>query len=632
MICVAMLASAMTCMAQDAAELNRFRMMAASPTDTTKVNGLRGLGRAYLGIRADSAIYFNIQALRLAEHINWTKGIAQCSLNLGASYAYIGAYDSAILYSTRALAPARIIGDKSRLALIYINRGESYAETQQYELALQDNRQAVRFAEESGNKDRQARAAQNMCAMYMNQDNYTEALPWAQKSYELNKEIGNDEMLSVAEMSLGGLLVIKKDYKKANAYLLSATERAKKNERPDVVVESAMSLAESYTRNGRFTEAVQVINNALPFTVEGQLKDRHAALLDALASAYLGLGQYNDALRAGRSGYQLVMGNDSFQKRQYLNLYEIAAAYNGLHEYKKAFDTSLLATALKDTLMKTEQGERLLKLQTQFETEEKEKQIVLLQKQQQLNVANEQRQRTFRIAAYIIVALLVLIAVLVINRFRILNRTRRRREMEEVRNNIARDLHDDIGSTLTSINVLSTVALKQSAGADFNGNVSKIRERSAGIMERMNDIVWAINPMNDALDKLLERMQAFLQEMCEQAGMDAQFSVSGNVAASALSLAQRNQLYLVFKECVNNAVKYSKGSRISVSLERKGAMLTMTVKDNGKGFDPASPNSALSGGNGLMNMKSRAKEMNGQVLISSGPGDGTEVKLEIPVE
>ncbi len=107
----------------------------------------------------------------------------------------------------------------------------------------------------------------------------------------------------------------------------------------------------------------------------------------------------------------------------------------------------------------------------------------------------------------------MVIGFLMINRYRVLNKAKRVIEMERMRNTIARDLHDDIGSMLTSINILSTVMIGQSAdGLPVATNLKKIKDRSATIMENMGDIVWAINPANDNMEKMISRMKTFAAE------------------------------------------------------------------------------------------------------------------------
>lgn len=195
---------------------------------------------------------------------------------------------------------------------------------------------------------------------------------------------------------------------------------------------------------------------------------------------------------------------------------------------------------------------------------------------------------------------------------------------ERLRTKIARDLHDEMGSTLTSINVLSKVAMQSgSLSSDVTGYLQKIKDNSGIMMESMSDIVWAINPMNDSIEKVLLRMKEFAAEMLEPAKMNYYFKVEGNLGKSLLNLEERKDLYMIFKEAINNAVKYSEATEISINLTVQNNVLQLQVTDNGKGFNSENNYS----GNGLRNMNSRALAMLATLTIHSIQNAGTTILL-----
>jgi signal transduction histidine kinase len=199
---------------------------------------------------------------------------------------------------------------------------------------------------------------------------------------------------------------------------------------------------------------------------------------------------------------------------------------------------------------------------------------------------------------------------------------------ERLRSKISRDLHDEIGSALTSINVLSKVALnKAPQDAEINGYLSKIQHSTFSTMESMSDIVWAINPKNDKLEALMSRMKEFAADICEAQGIDLVFILPPELETLSIDLTKRKNLFLVFKEAVNNAVKYSGCTLLRVELKRMNNRLRMIINDNGKGFDK----STVTHGNGLYNMQARVAECNGMLQIQSGHQQGTNVVLEIPL-
>lgn len=197
---------------------------------------------------------------------------------------------------------------------------------------------------------------------------------------------------------------------------------------------------------------------------------------------------------------------------------------------------------------------------------------------------------------------------------------------DRIRTKIARDLHDDIGSALSGINIISKIALDKKTGQDDTRQLlSRIQENSALTMESMADIVWAINPENDTIEKVISRMKEFAADLLEPLDIRYTFEETGKVQEMKLDLNQRKDIYLLFKEAVNNAAKYSGCTAVKTAISLENGMVTMEITDNGAGFDRAGSRQ----GNGLVNMEERAKEMGGQFEIDSTPGKGTIVRLRV---
>lgn len=196
---------------------------------------------------------------------------------------------------------------------------------------------------------------------------------------------------------------------------------------------------------------------------------------------------------------------------------------------------------------------------------------------------------------------------------------------ERLRTKIARDLHDEMGSTLTSINILSKVAMsKEHISDDIQLYLQKIKDHSGKMMESMSDIVWAINPSNDSLEKVLIRMKEFAAEMLEPAGINYYFETDIAQGEMQLNLEQRKDLYLIFKEAINNAVKYSAATELNILLRCRDGLLLLQITDNGNGFTTETPSS----GNGIKNMSSRATAMNASLHLESIQGTGTSITLK----
>jgi signal transduction histidine kinase len=146
------------------------------------------------------------------------------------------------------------------------------------------------------------------------------------------------------------------------------------------------------------------------------------------------------------------------------------------------------------------------------------------------------------------------------------------------------------------------------------------------MMEAMDDIVWSIKPMNDSMQKIIARMREYATNILEAKDIEVEFEINEDVNDIKLDMEARRDFFLVFKEAVNNAAKYSKADKVKISLLINNKQLNLEVSDNGEGFDVASADS----GNGLSNMQKRADAMQGRLYINSKKGAGTTVKLAVP--
>jgi signal transduction histidine kinase len=208
-------------------------------------------------------------------------------------------------------------------------------------------------------------------------------------------------------------------------------------------------------------------------------------------------------------------------------------------------------------------------------------------------------------------------------------RFRRFKDLLVLRTKISRDLHDEIGSTLSSINILSKVSQKNldKDVSKASGLLQKITEQSESIQQSISDIVWSISPDNDKMESLVIRMREYLGQTAEPKNMQVEFLTDESIFRLSLSTLQRQDVFLIFKEAANNAVKYSQGRKLEVRLGKENNHLKLTIQDDGIGFETGK----LTSSNGIKNMKNRSIELKGNLKILSAPGQGTRVELICPV-
>ncbi len=220
----------------------------------------------------------------------------------------------------------------------------------------------------------------------------------------------------------------------------------------------------------------------------------------------------------------------------------------------------------------------------------------------------------------------LLVIFLVWELFRI--RETRRKAQQKLRDKIARDLHDDVGSSLSGINLFSKMALQKMETGATRDLVEKIADRSENMVGAMGDIVWNVNPANDSFDKLVTRMRGYALDMLDEQNIKVDFLTPSHPNRVRLGLDIRKDFYLIYKEAINNIAKYAEASAVRINLEIRKGKLTMLIEDNGKGFDTSLPTS----GNGLNNMKARAAGIRAAFSLESVTGKGTSLFLSVPVK
>jgi signal transduction histidine kinase/ligand-binding sensor domain-containing protein len=201
-------------------------------------------------------------------------------------------------------------------------------------------------------------------------------------------------------------------------------------------------------------------------------------------------------------------------------------------------------------------------------------------------------------------------------------------QIERLRVKISTDLHDDIGSTLSSISILSEIALREEKEELRSGMVREIKESSISLMEKMDDIVWSINPRNDELESLMLRIKRFAAQLFEAKGIDYEIDIEQSIRHLKLPMEYRQDIYLIMKEAINNLVKYADAEKAIIRAGSVGQFLRVQIADNGKGFR----DETMRNGNGIFNMKSRAALMGAELRLDSAPGKGVTMILTLKIK
>lgn len=492
-----------------------------------------------------------------------------------------------------------------------------------------------------------AQTLKNKDSIMYRQESFSKALTNYLAAIKIDEETGSKRSVSYEYQLVGDCYSNQLNFTEAVKNYLIALKTGKESGRKISVFDAQLRLGYSYTELKQFSEARQYLNEALSLAKEIGHKVGIKSCYEFLAYLDEVMGNwqeanenykkfivYRDSLDNKENSEKIVrmqMQYDFDKKSDSLN-YNQALTDERLKQQtllSQRQQQSLLLNEKEFALLNNEKQMQQLKIQKdsiesaghKAEADKKQGQLVLLNKEkaiQMLELNRQKQQKKYLLAG---LALFLVLAFFVYRSYR----NSQQLKLQLLRNKIATDLHDDIGSTLSSISIFSQMAQQQSK--EVIPMLETIGENSRKMLDAMADIVWTINPENDQFEKIILRMRNFAYELLGAKKIDFEFLADEDVANMKLSMDVRKNLYLIFKEATNNMVKYSDANKALFSIKGEKNNLTMLIRDNGKGFDTG----RSTNGNGLKNMKKRAEEMGAYFTIDSKPGAGTTIELKIAV-
>ena len=200
--------------------------------------------------------------------------------------------------------------------------------------------------------------------------------------------------------------------------------------------------------------------------------------------------------------------------------------------------------------------------------------------------------------------------------------------LHKERARIAKDIHDDLGASLTQIGLLGELARQDRAEPDkASHHLEKISGIARQVLKSLDEIVWAVNPRNDTLAHLIDYAGQFAVDYLRVAGIRCRLDLPAHVPSRELSTDVRHNLFLLVKESIHNVVKHAHASEVWLRVVTTEAQLRLSVEDDGRGFEkpPGDP-----GADGLRNMRQRIADIGGECRIESQAGAGTKVIVELP--
>ncbi len=587
--------------------------------DSTQILALLELG-SLSDDYPESSQYYQ-QALLLSDLLHLEKFKLAAFQELTKLNRVFSHPDSAFYYGEKAIQLAQALGNANAVADVHIDLGNVYLNTFNYLKALSEFIVAAEILDSlRSNPKNQMIAYANIGNVEFLLENYDKAIDYTKQALLTSQEIKYDPGTGFCYKTLGRIYRKQKKFELATQAYQESLSIYTKLDNKFQLAEIHLSLGNLYFDTNKFKEALIEYNKSLRINKSIQDANQNAYVYAAIGATWNVLENYPKALAYFDSTLMAAKGINPYLE---MDSYENLAGINEkLGNHKQALAHFKRYSVLRDSITKIENRSVAGEMEAKYQNTAKQNEIELLTKERELQQAKLKRQQANIILTVIVLISAIMIGSLLLNRYRVMNRIKRQLALEQMRQTISRDLHDDIGSALSSINILSKVA--QEEKDNTQNYLQRISDQSAKMMETMGDMVWSINPQNDSLEQVIVRMREFATEILDAQNIALEFT--DNIPVNlVLDAEKRKNLFLIFKEVINNAAKYSQATQVKVSLSKIHNDVHLHISDNGKGFNETT----VRAGNGLRNLRERATEIGGTLMIKSESGKGTAVDLQM---
>ncbi len=631
-------------------------VLKSAKKDTAKVMLYQKIASHYNVTNLDSAKAFAQKGIRLSDELDFSFG-KMMNLNvLGNFYERKTEYETALKTYDKALKIAEKTKSQKGLAVVLNNIAMVQTRKGNYEIALEGYFEALKAEEKLGNENGIAQCYNNIGVVYYYLKNFYKTTEYLIKALKIQERLGNLDGLQNGYNNVGAIYEYQKKFDDAIASYSKALEISQKLGDTKQEAACISNIALSYSNKGDFVKAEALFKKATK--IRDSIKD-----YNGMSNSYIAFGQmfleqnkFSDAQKYYLEGIALSeKHNLKITLREgYAGLSDLAEKQN---DYKTAHQYLQKYIVIKDSILSEKNTASIAEVEIKYETEKKENQI--LQQQYELEKKEQQvkRKNTLIFGSFGLAFLLGLLGYLFYNQQKLQNRQLKKEvelqtalakieaqnQLQEQRLHISRDLHDNIGAQLTFI-ISSIDNIKygySEIGEKLSTKLAGISAFTSQTIYELRDTIWAMNKSSITFEDLQARISNFI-EKAKSASEKTSFSfeIEKEVDQNHLfSSVEGMNIYRIIQESVNNAIKYSEASTINVLISeyatstgempagQRGAF-QISISDNGKGFDLKETEM----GNGLSNMKKRAREIKGSLEIGSGHEKGTEVKLQLPIK
>lgn len=625
-------------------------------SETARVLNLKGVIYSRQ-VEFKEALKLYLEALKIREELNDIKGIAMTCNNISGLYSYLGDNVNELKYLDLAIKNFETLNDKVGLGQAYYNQSLFFYRHSDYKKAIEANLKSQKCSEEIGDDIGVTHCLLHTGDVYREMGNLKLSTDYFLKALELTGKTEDKVTKGYAYNQLAINFQQEGNFNKAYDYFNKGLQlKLQMNDRKNIAGAYGNigflfdAIREDYLKKGETAKAKTALDSSVKYTFLAKQVYEEIGIKEGLPLILLRCGlismetkEYKNA--EGFLTKALALATELGNKDQQMWAYKyFSDLYAAKKENGEALKYYTLYSNLKDSILNESNSKSINELNLQFETEKKEQQIALLKKDNEIKAAKELRAKQVRNFSFAAIAVLIIFGGFTYYRYtqrkllseklgtsltelkqtqQQLIKTERLMEQENVRLRISRDIHDEIGSSLTKIALLSDMAIGeiQSKPVETEESLRKIADYSRNVNATLGEIIWAVNPQQDTLDRLLAYMRSYIHTFLNKTGIDYTVNFPEIVEEQVNPDLKRN-IFLVLKESLNNSVKYSKAKNIKVSFTLEENRFELLVKDDGSGFDASKQ---FFSGNGLSNMSYRMSQHGCKLEINSSPGNGCSI-------
>lgn len=598
---------------------------ASKMMDTSKIHILNTIVVELFKANPSGALDDANHELGLSERLNYQWGISQASNTLGAIYDYKGDYGKAVYYYQKSLKIKKATKDEIGLAYTYINLGVLYSKKYDYTEALDHLLKALEIAKRLKDPYGIFGAYNNIGVLYKAQNKFDEAIKNYLNCLKVQRSIKDDYFISVTYQNVGEAYLSSGKLDHALPYFEKGIIAAIKVQNKESEANNLDGLGKIFLENKEYKRASLNFEKALGLRKQMQDELGIGYSYMHLADVCYEEGDLKKALLYIEKAHPIL--NKFGEIGAISHGYELRSKiYGKKGSYELAYENQLQFKLLNDSIFNLERDKKLTEMQSKYNTMSIQDSLQSIQDKKDIIRREEARidKNTTNYIYLVLSVVLVFLIIVLIQRNKI-ETIKRQKALEQERNRISRNLHDDLGAQLSAVRMFLSSIKNQN---DKN-RIQETVDNSLGLLD--SSIQELRNIMNDIHSSVLQEKgyliaTEILVNKINQLHL-IKFSLSHHNIDTRFDPEIEHELYRVTQELVNNTLKYAHAQNIFIELIKRDGKLFFMYEDDGKGYDL----DTVKRGNGLHNIELRIKSVRGNVAFDTAPGMGTRTIIEIPL-